>query len=100
MAAAILLALPNWYGEAPALQLSRRDRAAFDSATAAQIGGALKDAGTPANEVYVDDEGRPWARFATVDDQLEARDLIQAKYEGQYAIALTNASLASDRVNA
>ena len=100
LAAAILLALPNWYGEAPALQLSRRDRAEFDAATAAQIAGALKEAGTPANEVYVDDEGRLWARFATVDDQLEARDLIQSKYEGQYAIALTNASLAPDWVNA
>ena len=99
MAAAILLALPNWYGEAPALQLSRRDRAEFDAATAAQIAGALKEAGTPADEVYVDDEGRLWARFATVDDQLEARDLIQSKYEGQYAIALTNASLAPDWVN-
>ena len=64
LAAAILLALPNWYGEAPALQLSRRDRAEFDAATAAQIAGALKEAGTPANEVYVDDEGRLWARFA------------------------------------
>ncbi|MGH8203297.1 MAG: SecDF P1 head subdomain-containing protein, partial [Steroidobacteraceae bacterium] len=100
LAAAILLALPNWFGEAPALQLSRRDRAAFDSATAAQIAGALREAGTPADEVYIDDEGRLWARFARVDDQLEARDLIQSKYEGQYAIALTNASLAPDWANA
>ena len=34
-----------------------------------------------------------------MDDQLEARDLIQARYEGQYAIALTNASRAPDWLN-
>jgi preprotein translocase subunit SecD len=99
MVAAILLALPNWYGESPALQLSRRDRAAFDPATVTQVAGALKAAGIPAEEVYTDDEGRLWARFMRVDDQLEARDLIQSRYEGQYAIALTNASRAPEWLN-
>jgi preprotein translocase subunit SecD len=94
MAAAILLALPNWYGESPALQLSRRDRAAFGDADAAEIDGALKQAGVPAQDVYVDGDGRLWARFLRVDDQLKARDAIQRSYEGQYAIALTNASRA------
>jgi preprotein translocase subunit SecD len=96
MVAAILLALPNFYGESPALQLSRRDRGAFDAATTATIGDALKKAGVPAEETYVDGDGRFWARFATVDNQLKARDLIQSSYEGQYAIALTNASRAPD----
>ena len=100
MVAAILLALPNWYGESPALQLSRRDRAAFDAGAAAAIGAALKAGGVPAHEVYVDDEGRLWARFARVDDQLKARDLIQRRFEGQYAIALTTASRAPDWLNA
>ena len=99
MVAAILLALPNWYGESPALQMSRRDRAAFDSATTAEISGALKAAAIPTDEVYVDGDNRLWARFASVDDQLKARDLIQARYEGQYAIALTNASRAPDWLN-
>ncbi|HEY8265334.1 MAG TPA: protein translocase subunit SecD [Steroidobacteraceae bacterium] len=99
MVAAILLALPNWYGESPALQMSRRDRAAFDSATTAEIAGALKAAGIPTDEVYVDRDNRLWARFESVDEQLKARDLIQAKYEGQYAIALTNASRAPDWLN-
>jgi preprotein translocase subunit SecD len=100
LVAALLFALPNWYGESPALQLSRRDRAPVDAATAAEVDGALKQAGLPAEEVYVDDDGRLWARFTKVDDQLEARDLIQDRYEGQYAIALTNASRAPDWLNA
>jgi preprotein translocase subunit SecD len=99
VALAILFALPNWYGESPALQLSRRDRADFDPASATEIGGALREAEVAAEEVYVDDEGRLWARFARVDDQLKARDLIQSRYEGQYAIALTNASRAPDWLN-
>jgi preprotein translocase subunit SecD len=73
--AAFLFALPNWYGESPALQLSRRDRAEFDPATVTAIADALKAAGVPAQEVYTDDDGRLWARFIQVDDQLKARDL-------------------------
>lgn len=96
MVAAILLALPNFYGESPALQLSRRDRGAFDAATTAAIADTLKKGNVATEEVYVDGDGRFWARFATVDDQLKARDLIQSAYEGQYAIALTNASRAPD----
>ena len=99
MVAAILLALPNLYGESPALQLSRRDRGAFDAAATTPIGAALKEAGIPVEEVYVDGDGRLWARFAKVDDQLRARDQIQRKFEGQYAIALTNASRAPDWLN-
>ena len=78
MVAAILLALPNWYGESPALQMSRRDRAAFDSATTAEISGALKAAAIPTDEVYVDGDNRLWARFASVDEQLKARELKEA----------------------
>ena len=94
--AGLLFALPNYYGESPALQLSSRDRAAFDASSVSEIGGVLTEAGIPKEEIYVDGDGRLWARFATVDDQLKARDLIQRRFEGQYAIALTNASRAPD----
>jgi preprotein translocase subunit SecD len=96
MVAAILLALPNLYGESPALQLSRRDRAVFTPEAVTGISTALRAANIPAEEVYVDGDGRLWARFARVDDQLRARDLIQGRYEGEYAIALTSASRAPD----
>lgn len=98
--AALLLALPNLYGESPALQLSQRDRGAFDTVTASEIGGVLKEAGIPHADIYVDDEGRLWVRFVRVDDQLKARDEIQRRFEGQYAIALTTASRAPDWLNA
>ena len=37
--AAILIALPNLYGESPALQLSRRDRAEFTPDSVTEISG-------------------------------------------------------------
>ena len=94
LVAAVLLALPNFYGESPALQLSRRDRGAFDEATTASIVASLKEAGVSADQTWVDGDGRFWARFPRVDDQLKARDVIQSTHEGEYAIALTTASLA------
>jgi preprotein translocase subunit SecD len=96
LVAAVLFALPNVYGESPALQLSRRDRGSFDASSAASIRDELAKAAIPADEVYVDGDGRLWARFERVDDQLKARDLIQREHEGQYAIALTSASRAPD----
>jgi preprotein translocase subunit SecD len=96
---AILLALPNVYGESPALQLSRRDRGAFDAASVTEFEGLLRSAQVPFEEAYVDDESRLWVRFGNVPDQLKARDLIQGRYEGQFAIATTFASRAPDWLN-
>jgi preprotein translocase subunit SecD len=94
MAAAILVALPNWYGESPALQLSRHDRAAVDVAAAERIETELKEASIALEERFVDGDGRLWLRFGAVPAQLAARDLIQRNAEGKYAIALTFASRA------
>lgn len=94
--AGILLALPNYFGESAALQLSRRDRAAFDAATVSDIGTLLKEAAVPYEETFVDDDGRLWIRFANEQDQLIGRDLVQRRFEGEYAIAMTTASRAPD----
>jgi preprotein translocase subunit SecD len=94
--AAILLALPNYYGKSPALQLSQRDRGAFDAAAATAIEAELGKAGIATESTYVDDDGRLWIRFDEVSGQLAARDLIQERHEGDYAIALTFASRAPE----
>ena len=93
---ALLLALPNLYGESPALQLSRRDRAVFDARSVADFQELLRGARVPFDEAYVDDEGRLWIRFEAVAEQLAARDLIQGRHEGEFAIATTFASRAPD----
>lgn len=97
--AAILLALPNYYGESPALQLSQRDRGAFDAAAAGRFEAELREARIGFEESFVDDEGRLWIRFRDEHDQLLARDLIQREHEGEYAIAMTSASRAPDWLN-
>ncbi len=99
MLAAILLALPNLYGESPALQLSRRDRVVFDAASVTEFEGLLRGAQIGFEESYVDADGRLWIRFKAVPEQLKARDLIQSRYEGQFAIATTFASRAPDWLN-
>ncbi len=99
MLAAILLALPNVYGESPALQLSRRDRATFDAAAVTEFESLLRGEQIPFEEAFVDDAGRLWIRFDAVPGQLAARDLIQGRYEGQFAIATTFASRAPDWIN-
>ena len=96
MLVALLLALPNLYGESPALQLSRRDRAAFDVRAITEFQELLRGAQVAFEEAYVDDAGRLWIRFEAVPEQLAARDLIQGRHEGEFAIATTFASRAPD----
>jgi preprotein translocase subunit SecD len=97
--AGILVALPNYYGESPALQLSSRDRATFDAATIAEFDARLTAAKIPHEEIFVDADGRLWIRFSNDRQQLQGRDLIQREFEGEYAIALTSASRAPEWLN-
>jgi len=90
----IVLALPNVFGETAALQLSRKDRAAFTEASVQELGQLLERQSIAYEDAYVDADGRLWVRFGDVERQIEARDLIAREYEGQFAIATTFASRA------
>jgi preprotein translocase subunit SecD len=94
MLLAVLLALPNVFGEAPALQMSRKDRAAFTSESAPEFEQLLEREAIPFDDVYADADGRMWIRFDDVEQQMAARDAIQKAYEGQFAVATTFASKA------
>jgi len=94
MLLAILLALPNLFGEAPALQMSRKDRAAFTSESVPEFQQLLSGQSIAFEDAYVDGDGRMWIRFDDVEQQLAARDAIQKAYEGQFAVATTFASKA------
>jgi preprotein translocase subunit SecD len=99
MLAALLLALPNFFGEAPALQLSRKDRGLFEPAATAQFEQLLRREGIPYDDAYVRD-GRLWLRFVGVTEQLRARDAIERQWEGQYAVATTFAPRAPQWITA
>jgi preprotein translocase subunit SecD len=86
----IFLALPNLFGEESALQLAR-DRAAVVDADRVTVEQLLKDKGVTATGAYLD-QGRLTLRFASTQEQLKARDLINEAHPNQFTIALSKAS--------
>jgi preprotein translocase subunit SecD len=89
LALGVLLALPNVFGEDPAIQLARDDRAAIQTAELERVRGVLEAQQITPNSTYIE-EGRLILRFAHVDDQLKARDAIEKAAPGEYVVALTD----------
>ena len=94
MLLALLLGLPNLFGEAPALQLSRKDGEPFTStASVTEVTSLLAQASVPVDTGYLAD-GRVTIRFADVATQLKARDAIDKAKPDAYVMATTFASKA------
>jgi len=91
MAIAMVVALPNLYGEAPALQLSLKDGSSFTEGADREILSFLQE-NSIASETAFLQEGRVVVRFADVATQLKARDALEQKRQSTYAIATTFAS--------
>jgi preprotein translocase subunit SecD len=73
----LIYALPNFFGEAPAVQVSSaKSTVKIDAGTQARVAEALKAAGL-APDLITLDANSVRARFATTDDQLKARDVLQ-----------------------
>jgi preprotein translocase subunit SecD len=85
---AIVFALPNFFGEDPALQVARRDRAPIDATQRQSITEFLRSRGTSFTSSYVD-EGRLMLQFAAVPAQLQARDAINDRFAREYVSALS-----------
>lgn len=89
----ILYTLPNFYGEAPAVQVSpARSSIKVDSALLGKVEQTLKDAGIAADGVALDGTSIK-ARFKDTDLQLKAKDALQKVLapdpaEANYIIAL------------
>jgi preprotein translocase subunit SecD len=86
---ALILALPNVFGSAQALQLAHRDHNPVTAAESTSISGYLSQHGVHYDKAYVDSSGRLMVQFADVSDQLQARDLVDAKYQDTYISALS-----------
>ena len=89
MVAAVLLALPNFFGEELAIQLAREDRVAMDEAAQQRVQGVLTEQKIPTTTVYLEEE-RLFLRFAGADEQIKARDAINEATKGEYVVALTS----------
>ena len=90
---AVLYTLPNFFGEAPAVQVSSlRSAVKVDSTTVARVEQALKEANIVADAVALDGTSVK-ARFSNTDTQLKAKDAIQKTLspeagESAYVVAL------------
>ena len=83
----VAFALPNVFGEDPAVQISGERGVSLDSALAARVAGVLEAAGVPARSVALE-EGRLLARFGDTEIQLKAQDLLRADLGPGYIVAL------------
>ncbi len=73
----LIYTLPNLFGEAPAVQVSpAKSTVKVDAATQQRVEAALKAANL-APDMLTLDANSIRARFATTDDQLKARDVLQ-----------------------
>jgi len=84
-----LFALPNVFGTAPALQLSRNDRAAMDEAGQQRVVGVLETAKAAPEASYLEKD-RLVLRFADPQQQAAARDAIIKGTSGDYLVALSD----------
>src|SRR5687767_11837789 len=84
-----LFALPNFYGDAPALQLSRNDRAAMAEADVGSVTTALAAKNIPVEASYLA-EDRLVLRFHTVEQQLSGRGVLQESSGEEYLVALSH----------
>ncbi|MBB4222667.1 protein translocase subunit SecD [Variovorax guangxiensis] len=89
----LIYALPNFFGEAPAVQVSAaKSTVKIDASTQAKVEGLLKTAGlTP--DLLTLEPTAVRARFATTDDQIKARDTLQQALvpdadDASYTVAL------------
>ncbi|CAN5246713.1 protein translocase subunit SecD [soil metagenome] len=73
----LIYALPNFFGEAPAVQVSAaKATVKIDAGTQARVEEALKAGGLTPDMLTLDATSLR-ARFASTDDQLKARDVLQ-----------------------
>jgi len=77
MVVGVLYALPNLFGESPAVQISPAKTAMkLDAASLGRVEEALKNAGVTADSIALDGNSIK-ARFSSTDSQLKAKDAIQ-----------------------
>ena len=84
----LLYTLPNFFPEAPAVQVSSsKATVKIDNALLDSVEQALKGAGIPYRGATLDPTGVK-VRFADPDTQLKAKDVLQAKLGENYIVAL------------
>jgi preprotein translocase subunit SecD len=84
---AFIYALPNIYGEYPAVQVSATRTTKVDQALLAFVEDQLKQAHITYTAAVIDDKGAR-IRFTDTETQIRARDLVQKALGDNYTVAL------------
>jgi len=84
----LVFALPNIYGDAPAIQVTAETGQPLDEATLQRISAILDTRAISHGPAYLED-GRVTVRFQDVEDQLRALDLVREQLGQGYVAALT-----------
>ncbi len=90
LALGALLALPNIYDSAPAVQLSEVDGKRFDDGMVDQVVRALKAEAIAPKESFIED-GRVVVTFDTEDDQQQAGNLLRDRFSSIANVAFSSA---------
>ncbi len=95
----LFVALPNIYGEDPALQVSRDNGTALEELEINSVSFALDEAGIASNSLF-EENGNLLVRFPGVEEQLQASDLLRETLGENYVVALTLAPRTPDWLRA
>ena len=88
LAVGFLYTLPNFFGEAPAVQVSPlKATLKADTALLERVEQTLKEAGVAHDGISLDANGVK-ARFLDADTQIKAKDVLQGKLGDDYIVAL------------
>ena len=85
-----LLALPNIYGSAPAVQLTEVDGRPFDDGMVNQVLTILDGAGVEARESFIED-GRVVITFNSEDDKQQSGNILRDRFSGVANVAFSMA---------
>lgn len=84
----LLYTIPNFFGESPAVQVSpAKSTLKSDNALLQKVENTLQLAGVPFNGIYLDASGVK-VRFANPEDQIKAKDKLNASLGKDYTVAL------------
>ncbi len=84
----LIVAMPNLFGEDPALQVSRDSGTAMTELEFNQVSIVLDDAAIDYTGVF-EEAGRTLVRFTSVESQLRASDRLRQELGKAYVVALT-----------
>ncbi len=88
LVASFLYTLPNFFGEVPAVQVSPlKSTAIADQALLKEAETAVRAAGVQAESAFLDDNSVK-LRFASTDEQIKAKDALQAALGDRNTVAL------------